>query len=339
MSQLSHLFLQGSTVQAFQPSIGQQVTPVNNKIYALGDGVNITTTASGNTIFAALNNNITISSAVIGNISVIGNTIGSISGNVSLTPVNTGKIIISYATPETIPLTNNVSQVVSSGIIGSGQVIIGRTGNTPVVGNLIAGSGISITTGSGSIMIAADSSTSGNAGTLQWSTQTWTGSGNRDYTAFPNNGYFANSTIGTLSSPNNYCPSSPIHYTFAPSVQWNKGDMAWFSNRNKGNFTATLLNDQYLSGVQLVGSLYTTYPKQAGCFSSGELDKSVSSGADSRSLTRSYGVTTVVYIGTIQYSTQVLGGDGNVIPRQFDNVFIVVNTMGAYSGCTGSCFQ
>lgn len=338
MSQLSRSFSASNPVSGFQPSIGQQVTPINNKIYALGDGVNITTNASGNTVFAQLNNAITITSATIGNVR-IGANLSTISGNLEFSPVGSGKIKIPYATESTVAVINNFGQIVSSnGPIQNGQVPIGRTNNTPLLATLTAGSGISITNGPGSITISADSSTSGNAGALQWSTQTWTGSGNRTYTAFPNNGYFANSTIGTLSSPNFYCPSSPIRYTLATSDQWNKGDMIWFANRNKGNFSGQLLSDQYLSGSQLVGAYYVTYPIQGACISSGSLDASIASGAAARSLTRSYGVSTLIYIGTVQFSTQTLGTDGNMIGRQFNNVFILVNTMGAYTGC-GTCLQ
>lgn len=343
MSQLSNMLLQGGSTRVFQPSIGRQVEPVNGKIFVLGDGENITTSASGNTIFGALNSEITIASAGIDNVVILGNTINSVTGNdLKISPVGIGKIIISYASPGTVPLLDDASQITPSSVLTDGQVIIGRTGNTPVAANLTAGRGITISNGPGSITISADGSTSGNAGALQWSIQTWMGSGNRTYTVRPNNGYIANSTIGTFDSGfQSYCPSSPINYNFAPSSEWKIGDVLWLANRNKGNFRAQMQPDQgwayaTLSGGNTQGSV--DRPLYNSCVSSGALDFAVPSGAF-RSYTRNYGVSLLVFIGSINVTTQNADSNGNVIYNQYNNVFFLANTMGYPSPCNINCLQ
>lgn len=339
MSYKVNLLLQGNTVTAFQPSTGQQVKPINNKIYVLGDGVNITTNAFGNTVSASVNNNITLSSVTAGNVTVSGNTISTASGfNLNIAPVSAGKIVISYGSAGSVPLVDNTSEIQASNFLADGQVLIGETGSTPLVANLTAGSGITITQASGSITISADGSTSGNAGALKWSTQTWTGSGNRAYTAMPNNGYFANSNQGTISYANYYCPSYPIRYTMASSDQWELGDVAWFANRNKGNFSAQLLADQYFAYSDIFNSLGAQSPFKQACISSGELDQSINiAGNPARNYSRAYGVSLVIYIDSVNYSRGVLGGDGNVSFQQFSNVFFLANTMGAPSECRVNC--
>lgn len=82
--------------------------------------------------------------------------------------------------------------------------------------------------------------------------QTWTGTGSRTYTAYPNNGYIANSTVGTLNYEDigwSYCPASPIIYYMASTNQWSEGDVVWFVNRNKGGYYVQFLAGQLALGV------------------------------------------------------------------------------------------
>lgn len=336
MSQLSKVLLQGSSVQGFQPTIGPRVYPVNNKIYIFGDGINIFTTASGNTISASLYNDIVIDSSIIGSITTSGNSISvPINTNLTFVPDGNGRVSIPYAAAYSALITNTLAQVASSAALQDGQLIIGQTGSLPVAANLTAGQGISIVNAPGSITISAQPG--GSVGATQWQTNTWTGSGNRNYTAYPNNGYFANSNVGTLSSPNYYCPSSPIRYTFASSNQWNKGDYAWFANRNKGNFSAQFLNDQWYLSSNLIGAGIAS-PRQAACLSSANLDTRIDPGSAQRSLTRSYGASLVIYLGTVNFNAgSTRDSNGSYIHKTYDNVFILANTVGAPSGCNTNC--
>lgn len=345
MSQLSRALLQGGSVRAFQPSIGQQVTPANGKIYALGD-VNTITSASGNTIYAILKNDIVINSATVGSVTFNANTIGSSIGSyLRIAPVGNGKIIVSYATPRSIALTDSLYQMVSSSTLSDGQIAIGRSGNIPIAANITAGSGISIINGPGSITISADSSTNGNAGVLNWSTQTWTGSGNRDYTAMPNNGYFANSTIGTFRSTSyDYCPISPIRYSVAPSINWKVGDALWMCNRNKGNYLFQFQPDQGITLSNLVGAGYNMNPYYGVGALSGGRDTSIRSATGAppaRYYSRMYGAQLWIFIGSINYNVKPAPYQtDNVVYRQYDNVFMRVNAIGGTSGSpSGTCIQ
>ncbi|CAB4132675.1 hypothetical protein UFOVP255_44 [uncultured Caudovirales phage] len=62
-----------------------------------------------------------------------------------------GSALTQYST-----LTGGASNaIVSLGVATNGQLVIGSTGTTPVLGTITAGSGISITNGAGSVTIAA----------------------------------------------------------------------------------------------------------------------------------------------------------------------------------------
>lgn len=337
MSQIAYLLLQGDTVEGFQPSVGSRVTPVGNKVYVLGDSLNISTAASNNTITASLSSEITITSAVIGSLTISGNTISApINTDIALSPSVVGRIDIPYATPLSVPLTDSSSQIVSSDPLLDGELLIGSTGTMPVAANLTAGAGITITNGPGSITI--DAVAGGSGGQVQWYTNTWNGSGNRDYTAEPNSGYFANSSIGTAAGNTAYiyyCPLSPIRYTFSPSNEWSVGDFVWFTNRNIGNFSAQLLADQ--------GYLYTGYtgstntPRYGGCISSGYDDKAQKN--DARRYSGNYGVVLIVYAGTVNISTNNQTTTSTPIYDTRENVFILINSMGQPSLCNTVCFQ
>ncbi len=84
-------------------------------------------------------------------------------GTNSSTALNNNRIMISSG-----------GAIVESGALGDGQILIGSTGNSPVVGYLTAGTGMSITNNAGSITIASNI-TGITAGTVANSTVYWDG--------------------------------------------------------------------------------------------------------------------------------------------------------------------
>ena len=253
MSFLNKITLNGSSLQAVQPSIGARVSPVANKIFILGDGLNVYTEASGNNVTAHLYDDIEVTKINSGDMAIEVNSIyvkdGALLDELIISPATNGYMEVTYATPYSGAGFDSNKNLVSTDAMLDGQLVIGTASGAPVAANLTAGSGISITNGPGSITISsADSSNVG----IEWSVQTYTGSGNRTYTAYPNNGYIANSTIGTLNiftGGASYCPATPIVYYMAPTDQWNIGDVVWFVNRNKGGYYVQFLAGQLALGV------------------------------------------------------------------------------------------
>lgn len=248
MSFFNKITLSGNSLQAIQPTIGAQVSPIANKIFILGDGLNLYTQASGNSVTAHLFDDIEVTKINSSHMIIEDNSIyvedGALSTDIIFSLSGTAYLEVSYANQYSGAGFDADKNLVSTESLLDGQLVIGTASGAPVAGYLTAGPGIEITNGSGSITIgSADSSNVG----IEWSVQTYTGTGSRTYTAYPNNGYIADSTVGTLNiltGGASYCPASPIIYYMAPTDQWSVGDVVWFVNRNKGGYYVQFLAGQ-----------------------------------------------------------------------------------------------
>lgn len=119
----------GGSVNEVDAQSGQAF-PVAGVINIFGDGDVITTSAVGQTVTAAIT---------------------------GIVPTLHGGTGVSAPAQFTIPVAHSSSPMSFVGPLTNGELLIGRTGNTPVAAGLTAGSGIVITPASGSITIAADS--------------------------------------------------------------------------------------------------------------------------------------------------------------------------------------
>ncbi len=93
-----------------------------------------------------------------------------------------------------ILLGNATSAVTASSELANGQLLIGSTGNPPVAATLIAGAGMSVTNGAGSITLAVT-----GGGTA------WTAVSGTSATLVANNGYISNNVGATTYTT----PASP----------------------------------------------------------------------------------------------------------------------------------
>ena len=124
--------------------------------------------SAGVTTWVGVNSSITAS---VGSLTIT----GAIPGSLTINNMQTGILISNNPT--------NLSGAISSSALADGQLLIGRTGSTPIAATLTSGAGISITEGSGSITIAA--SGSGVA---------WQPATSGTFTAVSNEGYILNDT-------------------------------------------------------------------------------------------------------------------------------------------------
>lgn len=94
-----------------------------------------------------------------GNLNIVG---GPNIGTTASAP-DTVDIFLTGFTPSAVVVGDGIGGLKSLSAMTNGQLVIGRTGNDPLVGNLTAGANITITNGPGTITIAA---TGGGGGTL-----------------------------------------------------------------------------------------------------------------------------------------------------------------------------
>jgi hypothetical protein len=121
--------------------------PAAGVINLNGDGVNINTIGSGNTINIHLNTDPTLT----------GLTLTGFTGGVLVS--NNSGVVSEVSTTNHSLLVGNASGTISSlGVATNGQLPIGSTGANPVLATITAGSGITVTNGAGSISIAASGS-------------------------------------------------------------------------------------------------------------------------------------------------------------------------------------
>jgi len=95
---------------------------------------------------------------------------------------------VSSPTTNTIPIAQGSSAFSFVGPLTNGQILIGRTGNTPLPATLTGGLGIGITNGSGTITIANITGS-----------MTWTNVTGATQALAVNNGYFASNAGGNVT--------------------------------------------------------------------------------------------------------------------------------------------
>lgn len=159
--------LTGNAASTFVTDSGS-AAPLGGVLNLLGDGLNISTSGSGNTVTVALATDLTITDLhLTGNLTVDGDTV--LNGSLTLTGFTNGVLTVNNSgvvgevttTNHSLLVGNANGTITSLGAATNGQLPIGRTGLDPVLSTITAGSGISVTNGAGSITIATTGSTGG----------------------------------------------------------------------------------------------------------------------------------------------------------------------------------
>ena len=161
----------GGAADSFVTDSGT-ATPAGGILNIDGDGVNISTAGSGNTVTITANPDPTFT----------GLTLTGFTGGV-LTSNGAGVVGEVTTTNHSLLVGNSSGTITNLGVATNGQIPIGSTGANPVLATITAGSGVSVTNGAGSITIAATGSggtvtsiTAGTGITLTPSPITTTGS-------------------------------------------------------------------------------------------------------------------------------------------------------------------
>jgi len=145
------------SVSVFNPSFIEDgnttATPLSGVLNLFGSAAQgLATTGSGNTVTFANLNWTTIQQGVgrlATNLEAIGGTVST----AAVTPLSLGAKL-GAQTIDALPVSVGPTQALSwLGPLTNGQLLIGSTGNVPLAATLTAGTGISITNGSGSITI------------------------------------------------------------------------------------------------------------------------------------------------------------------------------------------
>lgn len=140
-------------------------TESGGNIFILGDGVAINTSGSGNTVTISMDTSPIFTNLTITNtLTVEGETVLEnglmLTGftNGVLTTNNLGIVGEVTTTDHSLLVGNSNGTLSSLGVATNGQIPIGSTGNDPVLATITAGTGVSVTNGSGTITVAATGS-------------------------------------------------------------------------------------------------------------------------------------------------------------------------------------
>lgn len=156
--------LTGNSASTFVTDSGS-AAPLGGILNLLGDGVNISTSGSGNTIHVSMAASPILTNVhITGTLEVDGTT--TLNGGLTLTGFTNGVLTVNNSgvvgevttTNHSLLVGNSSGTITSLGAATNGQIPIGSTGNDPVLATISAGSGISVTNGAGSIQIAATGS-------------------------------------------------------------------------------------------------------------------------------------------------------------------------------------
>jgi len=133
------LTAKGFTYTDVNSLLAVTANPTNGQLL-IGNGGNIPSVA---TLTAGPSNNV-----------IITNGPGSITIDINTTNFNVSSIVVSGDTPKAFVYSDASKAIVTTSAPSNGQLLIGSTGNIPVVASLTQGSNIAITPGAGSITIA-----------------------------------------------------------------------------------------------------------------------------------------------------------------------------------------
>lgn len=180
----------------------------------------------------------------VDNIHVDANTISSTdtNGNIILTPNGSGKVVVSYATENAIPVFGASSIVSEIGPLTDGQLVIGATGGAPASANLTSTGGtVTITNSTNSINLET-------TGGLLWNVETGTTAN-----IAVNNGYIGNNAAGvTFTLPATAAVGDRIRVTGLQAswtIAQNAGQTVYFGNQS--------------SATGVGGSLASTHARDA----------------------------------------------------------------------------
>lgn len=116
-----------------------------------GDSVTSTTSVTGDTISGTTS---VTGGTVTGTTSVTGGTVAATTAMTCATLTASTSVTISGQTQHALPVFGASGLIDELGPLTDGQVLVGSTGSAPVAATITAGTGISVTNGSGSIEIA-----------------------------------------------------------------------------------------------------------------------------------------------------------------------------------------
>lgn len=151
-------------VETLTGNTGGAVGPTGNNINVVGDGTTVNVTGNPGT------STLTISASGggipgvfdtdSGNATPAGGVLNIFGGNnIHTTGAgNTVTVNVAGTTNHALQLGNASGSLTSLGVANNGQIPIGSTGANPVLATIIAGTGISVTNGAGSITIASSGS-------------------------------------------------------------------------------------------------------------------------------------------------------------------------------------
>jgi len=182
----------GHPIKIINTDSGPGAQPLAGVVNVVG-GTNVNTSDVGNNAVISLNDDITITSADIGNVSVSGNTVGSTTGNLILDPNGSGKTQVNYLNPNSVAIRDSNEYISDIGSMTDGQILIGSTGSEPVASTLTAGSGISVSNGPGSITISSQGNSAACFGVNSWEKISYDGTTAQVINPMePNKGYVCN---------------------------------------------------------------------------------------------------------------------------------------------------
>jgi hypothetical protein len=217
-------------------------TPSGGIVNVIG-GSNVSTSEITNNAIINLDDDITITSAIIGDVEISGNSIETTDTdqNLLLIPSGAGAVSIEYLNQSSIIVTDSFSDLTDVGVMTDGQLAIGSTGNTPVASTLTEGSGISITNGAGSITI--NSTGSGGAGFIEWQKIVYNGTGQQSYTMERNKGYITDSNQAYVVHTTQATPYFPVFLTLPDPDDLQVGDVVAIASMGSGRTAILIPND------------------------------------------------------------------------------------------------
>ena len=223
----------GNAIKLVATDSGPGAVPLAGVVNVVG-GTNINTTDSSNNALINLDDDITITSAVIGDVEISGNSIETTDTdqNLVLTPNGAGAVSIDYLNQSSTIVTDGFSDLTDVGAMTNGQLAIGSTGSTPVANTLTAGSGISITNAAGSITI--NSTGSGGAGFIEWQKIIYRGTGQQTFTMERNKGYITDSNQAYIDHTSQATPYYPVFLNLPDPDDVQVGDVVAVASIGSG---------------------------------------------------------------------------------------------------------
>ena len=231
-------------LSTLQGGTGGLISPVSQNIIIAGS-TNINTVGTAGTITINLDDTIVISQAIIGNIAITNNSIvaDNVNGNVFLEPNGTGKVSISYATANAIPVFTTSGFINEVGPLTDGQFVIGKTGLAPVAGSLTSSdNSISIISSPGVLDLTIINPT------IIWSVETGSNSSiQKNVGVFCNNATSVTVTLPAVAAIGDTFQISAMNATGTFIINYGAGQSIRVGNTlstvTSGTLTSTAIGD------------------------------------------------------------------------------------------------